>query len=182
MLFLRRRRDTNASETKTKSRFALAATAAFPDAVTCVSAAGPGLVLVGTTAGAHVLRVETRPFDGAFRGDKRVPLEKSRDAINNEFFGDAAVGFGDATVADDAVAVADETSVAESEDPGGSVSGTLRVWLAARLATRRPVLALAAGEPEFPRRGGVKAAEEKPRASSERAMVEAMLFPGAREP
>ena len=183
VLFLRRRRDTNASETKTKHRFALAATAAFPDAVTCVSAAGPGLVLVGTTAGAHVLRVETRPFDGAFRGDKRVPLEKSRDAINNEFFGDGGlVGFGDATVADDAVAVVDETSVAESEDPGGSVVGTLRVWLAARLATRRPVLALAAGEPEFPRRGGVKAADEKPRASSERAMVEAMLFPGAREP
>jgi hypothetical protein len=134
-------------------------------------------VLVGTTAGAHVLRVETRPFDGAFRGDKRVPLEKSRDA-DHEFFGDA-------TVADDAVAVAD-ADVAESEDPGGSVSGsisgTLRVWLAARLATRRPVLALAAGEPEFPRRGGVKAADEKPRASSERAMVEAMLFPGAREP
>jgi hypothetical protein len=56
------------------------------------------------------------------------------------------------------------------------------VWLAARLSTRRPVLALAAGEPEFPRRGGVKAEDEKPRASSERAMVEAMLFPGAREP
>jgi hypothetical protein len=173
----RRRHDTNASETKKKRQFALAATAAFPDAVTCVSAAGPGLVLVGTTAGAHVLRVETRPFDGAFRGDKRVPLEKSRDA-DHEFFGDA-------TVADVAVAVAD-ADVAESEDPGGSVSGsisgTLRVWLAARLATRRPVLALAAGEPEFPRRGGVKAADEKPRASSERAMVEAMLFPGAREP
>jgi hypothetical protein len=116
VLFLRRRHDTNASETKKKRQFALAATAAFPDAVTCVSAAGPGLVLVGTTAGAHVLRVETRPFDGAFRGDKRVPLEKSRDA-DHEFFGDA-------TVADDAVAVADETSVAESEDPGGSVSGS----------------------------------------------------------
>jgi hypothetical protein len=177
VLFLRRRHDTNASETKKKRQFALAATAAFPDAVTCVSAAGPGLVLVGTTAGAHVLRVETRPFDGAFRGDKRVPLEKSRDA-DHEFFGDA-------TVADDAVAVAD-ADVAESEDPGGSVSGsisgTLRVWLAARLSTRRPVLALAAGEPEFPRRGGVKAEDEKPRASSERAMVEAMLFPGAREP
>ena len=130
-------------------------------------------MLVGTTAGAHVLRVETRPFEGAYRGDKRVPLEKSHE--KNECFGEK-----NATVADDANAVAD-ADVAASGNAEGSVSGTLRVWLAARLATRRPVLALAAGEPEFPRRGG-SAAEEKQRASSERAMVEAMLFPGAREP
>ena len=193
VLFLRRTRDAFSSdgagasepssvkkkafaeETTRKRRFALAATAAFPDAVTCVSAAGPGLVLVGTTAGAHVLRVETRPFEGAYRGDKRVPLEKSHEKKKNECFGEK-----DATVADDANTIAD-ADVAASGNAEGSVSGTLRVWLAARLATRRPVLALAAGETEFPRRGG-SAAEEKPRASSERAMVEAMLFPGAREP
>ena len=171
-------------------RFALAATAAFPNAVTCVSAAGPGLVLVGTTAGAHVLRVETRPAARARhreKGDRR-----------------------DGTAAETAGAT-------EAEDRRG-VSRTLRVWLAARMATRRPVLALDAGEPEVPKRSGA-AAESTTRnasdgdvpftprgaaggnfdtagagagsprgdpaalrAASERATAEAMLFPGAREP
>jgi len=68
-----------------------------------------------------------------------------------------------------------------------TVSGTLRVWLAARLATRRPVLAIAAGDAEYPTGFGpgdvpelVVTDTNRPEPSSERAMVEAMLFPGAR--
>jgi hypothetical protein len=180
VLFLRRVSGQTGAEERTFP-FALAATAAFPDAVTCVSAAGPGLVLVGTAAGAHVLRVETRPRDGASR------RERERDG-----------------------AFETETNEAdEAEDPRSLVSGSLRVWLAARLATRRPVLALAAGEPEFPFRreppsegtaddrdspehaavsNPVSNSETRngsasaPLAGSERAMVEAMLFPGARAP
>ena len=182
VLFLRRVSGQRAEERTFP--FALAATAAFPDAVTCVSAAGPGLVLVGTAAGAHVLRVETRPRDGASR------RERERDGAPET-----------------------ETNEAdEAEDPCSLVSGSLRVWLAARLATRRPVLALAAGEPEFPfrrtcdtDRTSEGTAEDRdspehsaagprngpetrdgsaraPLAGSERAMVEAMLFPGARAP
>ena len=184
VLFLRRVSGQTGAEERTFP-FALAATAAFPDAVTCVSAAGPGLVLVGTAAGAHVLRVETKPRDGASR------RERERDG-----------------------AFETETNEAdEAEDPRSLVSGSLRVWLAARLATRRPVLALAAGEPEFPfrreppstpgtaeklrdspERSAVSnspvsnpetrdgSASAPPLAGSERAMVEAMLFPGARAP
>ena len=182
VLFLRRVSGQRAEECTFP--FALAATAAFPDAVTCVSAAGPGLVLVGTAAGAHVLRVETKPRDGASR------RERERDGAPET-----------------------ETNEAdEAEDPRSFVSGSLRVWLAARLATRRPVLALAADEPEFPFRRACDTdrtsegtAEDRdspehsatgprngpetrdgsaraPLAGSERAMVEAMLFPGARAP
>lgn len=129
-----------------EKQFALAATVAFPDAVTCVSPGPAGLVLVGTDAGVHVLRVETR-FE---------------DAKNSGWTGD-----GDAVK---------------------TVSGTLRVWLAARLATRRAVLAIAAGKAEYPTSSGpgtvsdVLPVPETDRSepSSERAMVEAMLFPGAR--
>jgi hypothetical protein len=135
---------------KTKSgenRFALAATVAFPDAVTCVSPGPTGLILVGTNAGAHVLRVETRvgERDDGWSGD--------------------GLSSGDVK----------------------TVSGTLRVWLAARLATRRPVLAIAAGDAEYPTGFGpgdvpelVVTDTNRPEPSSERAMVEAMLFPGAR--